>query len=366
VTPGFEQAVAAIDAGDVPALERLLSERPALLRERAQRPEPYFRRPYLLWFVAENPVRNERLPANIADVARALVDAVRRDAADSLRAQIDYALALVCSGRVPRESGVQTALIDVLADAGADCTAALGPALAHRERAAVMRLLERGAALTLPAAASLGRIEDVSRLARGAGRAERQAALIVAALDGRAEVVPELLRHGADVDGYGPDGFHPHATALHQAVYTGSLETVRALVDAGASLEQKDAVHDRTPLGWAVHMERDEIAAYLRTPRDGRRHVLDPRRLAPLFVRPSAFFRDRTALAAGPPAMAAAYLAAVAEVIGTISTRTDPAGAARQAGRLAGGGPETWLGSSRCVVAARRPGSCCCRSRSAC
>jgi peptide-methionine (S)-S-oxide reductase len=58
-----------MDAGDGSALERLLETHPRLLRERLDSGEGYFRRPYLLWFVAENPVRNGRLPRNIANVS---------------------------------------------------------------------------------------------------------------------------------------------------------------------------------------------------------------------------------------------------------------------------------------------------------
>src|SRR6478672_11679694 len=74
----FHEAVLAIDAGDVAALERLLVLHPRLLCERLESPgawlrdqvggalEGFFSRPYLLWFVAEDPVRNGKLPANIA------------------------------------------------------------------------------------------------------------------------------------------------------------------------------------------------------------------------------------------------------------------------------------------------------------
>jgi hypothetical protein len=88
------------------------------------------------------------------------------EAADSRREQLDYALALVGSGRVARECGVQRELIDLLCDAGADPAGVLVPALAHREVAAAERLLERGAALTLLAAVGTGRAAEVTRLAQ--------------------------------------------------------------------------------------------------------------------------------------------------------------------------------------------------------
>jgi hypothetical protein len=268
--PQFREAVSAIDAGDVSALERLLAAHPRLVRERIDGGEGYFRRPYLLWFVAENPVRNGTLPGNIAQVTRAILQAADGQRVDSLREQIDYALELVCSGRVARECGVQHELIDVLGDAGADPDGALIPALAHRELAAAERLLERGARLTLLAAVCTGRSDDIARLVRTASADQRQAALAGAAFYGQAETLAVLIDLGVDLNAYSPPGFHPHATALHHAVDAGSLGAVRALVDAGAELGRRDRIYQGTPLDWAEHLHRTEIAAYLREKEAGR------------------------------------------------------------------------------------------------
>ncbi|HKC23244.1 MAG TPA: ankyrin repeat domain-containing protein [Thermoanaerobaculia bacterium] len=262
--PLFRTAVAAIDAGDVTLLEGLLAANPRVVRDRIDSGEGYFRRPYLLWFVAENPVRNGTLPENIGEVARAIVRAATREGVESLREQLDGALGLVCSGRVTRERGVQGELIDVLVDAGADPDGALAPALAHREISAAERLLERGATLTLPAAVCMGRREDVARLAPAATAGDRQSAFVCAALYGRAESLAELIETGVDRNAYGPPGFHPHATALHHAVDSGSLAAVKVLVEAGADLSAKDRVYEGTPLDWAEHLRRGEIASYLR------------------------------------------------------------------------------------------------------
>ena len=45
-----------------------------------------------------------------------------------------------------------------------------------------------------------------------------------------------------------------------------SLDTVKALVAAGADLGAKDRIHQGTALGWAEYLDRPEIAAYLRAP----------------------------------------------------------------------------------------------------
>lgn len=262
--PQFREAVSAIDAGDVSALGRLLAAHPRLVRDRIAYGDGYFSQPYLLWFIAENPVRNDRLPKNIAEVTRAILQTAQCQGVDTLPYQIDYALSLVCSGRVTRESGVQRELIDLLCDAGADPNGALVPALAHRELAAVERLFERGATSTLLTAACLGRTEDVTRLAPAATADDLQAALAGASLYGQAPVLALLIDLGVHLDAYSPPGLHPHGTALHHAVDSGSLDAVRVLVEAGADLGTRDRTHHGTPLGWAEYLGHTEIAAYLR------------------------------------------------------------------------------------------------------
>jgi len=262
--PLFQDAVSALDAGDVSTLESLLSLHPELVRDRIEAGEGYFRRPYLLWFVAENPIRNGTLPRNIAEVTRTILKAVERHAVDTLQEQIDYALALVCSGRVARESGVQREVIAVLGDAGADLDGALLPALAHRELAAAEQLLERGAVLTLLAAVCTGREDAVVRLARSASAGDRQTALAGAALYGKAASLALLIPLGLDLNAYSPAGFHSHGTALHHAVDSGSLEAVQVLAEAGADLGIRDHIYQGTPLDWAEHLQRPEIAVYLR------------------------------------------------------------------------------------------------------
>ena len=106
----FDQAIAAMDAGDITLLEKLVQVSPLLLSERMAAPaHGYFKQPYLLWFVADNPIRNNTLPVNIVAIAQWLIDSIQQKAPETFQEQVDYALALVCSGRVPRECGVQLA-----------------------------------------------------------------------------------------------------------------------------------------------------------------------------------------------------------------------------------------------------------------
>jgi hypothetical protein len=268
--PPFRDAVAALDAGDVIALESLLAKHPRLVRDRlvyeaaGEAGEGYFDLPFLLGFVAENPIRTGKLPKNIAQVTQAILRVAAGEGVESFREQVDSALQLVSSGRVARECGVQGELLDVLCEAGADPDGALVPALAHREVAAADRLLARGARLTLLAAVCTGRQGEIERLAREADPLDRQAGLAGAALYGQADTLALLIDTGVDVNAFNPSGFHSHGTALHHAVAAGSLAAVRVLVEAGADLGALDRRYSSTPLGWAEHLGQTEIAAYLR------------------------------------------------------------------------------------------------------
>ena len=262
--PPFREAVAAIDAGDVAALERLLAEHPRLATERLRMPWPeleqqvggalggFFKEPYLLWFVAEDPVRNGTLPANIADVARTIVDAVRRSGSDTLQEQLDYALSLVAWSWIAQRSGVQRALIDVLLDAGGSPKGVAENALVNGHADAAAHVVARTGWITLGTAACIGRWDDLEHLAAEAPARERQFALVLAALNGRAEGVRRLIALGADPSEKATNLYN-HATPLHHAVCSADLDTVRVLVEAGAPLDARDSAYEGTPLGWAWH-----------------------------------------------------------------------------------------------------------------
>jgi len=260
VDPLFRQAVDAIDAGDISSLKQLLSSIPLLIAKRLDTPtEGYFKDPYLMWFVADNPIRNEKLPANIIAVTKLLIDAARKNAAKSFQQQIDYTLGLVATGRIPRESGVQNEWIDLLIDNGATPGNGIS-ALAHGNIEAAKHLIERGGKLTLATAVGLDLEDDVIRLTNGATKTDLQVALMMAAFYGKSKMISFLIQSEANVNVYldRSSGFHSHATALHQAVFSGSLESVKVLVDAGADLTAKDLVYEGAPLGWAMYMQTEE------------------------------------------------------------------------------------------------------------
>ena len=258
--PLFKKAVEAIDSGNTTLLKSLLEDHPQLTGKRLDVPtEGYFQHPYLLWFVADNPIRNERLPSNIIEITRLLIESARQNANESFQQQIDYTLGLVATGRIPKECGVQIELIDLLIDAGA-IPGKGHDALAHGNPKAAQRLMERGGKLTLTTAIGLDRKDDIERLSGQATAEDKQIALIASAFFGNPEMIRYLIDLGVDVNAYidHSSGFHSHATALHQAVYSGSLDSVKILVEAGADLTLEDRVYHGSPLDWSQYLQKEE------------------------------------------------------------------------------------------------------------
>jgi hypothetical protein len=254
------QAVAAIDSGRTTELLDLIGKQPGLVKDRLRTAwEGYFKDPYLLWFVADNPIRINKLPENIVELTRLLVQAVKREAPATFQQQIDYTLGLVASGRIPRECGVQIAMIDLLIDAGASPACAMA-ALANGNVEAAEYLIVLGDNLTLAMAVCLERMDGINQIAAQAGSDEKLTAITAASFYGKANMIERLLEMGIDPNGF-PDAkssFHSHATPLHQAVSSGSLNAVKLLVEAGARLDVRDKIYNGTPLGWAAHLQSDD------------------------------------------------------------------------------------------------------------
>lgn len=254
--PVFRRAVNLIDAGDAVGLGAHLKAHGDLVQQRVTfEGGNYFQNPTLLEFVAENPIRQGKLPANIVEVTRTILDAGGQE--------VNETLELVCSGRVARECGVQIPLIDLLCEYGADPNRAMMAALGHGEFEAVNALIRHGARIDLPVAAALGRTENAHRLLPSAGGEDRQRALALAAQFGHVEIVRVLLDAGEDPNRYNPVGNHAHSTPLHQAAYAGHMDVVRLLVERGARLDIRDTIWQGTPEGWAAHAGRTEIENYL-------------------------------------------------------------------------------------------------------
>ena len=255
----FRRAVELLDAGDVVGLRGHLNQHSKLAHQRVVfEGGNYFRNPSLLEFVAENPVRHGTVPANVVEIAKVILDAGPSQSAKN------ETLTLVSTGMVPRECRVQIPLIDLLCDYGADPNNAVHAAALHGELESVKALMERGARMDLPVAATLGRSEDARRLLANACGEDRHLALGLAASFGHVEIVRLLLDAGENPNRYNPVGAHAHTTPLHQAAWRGHEEVVRLFVEHGARLDLKDILWRGTPADWARHAGRTEIEAYLR------------------------------------------------------------------------------------------------------
>jgi hypothetical protein len=259
--PLFRNAVDLLDAGDSDALSHLLAANPEIVRQRADFPvSDYFGRPTLLEFVAENPIRHGTLPPNIVELARIILEAgAKDDLGPSNRA-----LGLVASGAVARRSGMQSALIDLLCDYGADPASAVQSAVGQGEFAAAEALIARGAPIDLAVAAATGRTDVCRTLLPTANSEERHRALAWASQYGHLDIVIMLLDAGEDPSRYNPPGAHAHSTPLHQAAFDGHIDVVRLLVEHGADPKIKDVLYQGTPVEWAEHGGQTAVADYLR------------------------------------------------------------------------------------------------------
>jgi len=261
----LRRGVELLDGGDVEGLRAHLRQHPGLVRQHAAlEGGNYFQNPTLLGFVAENPTRHGKLPSNIVEAARVILEAGVEQSARN------EALKLIATSSVARECGVQVALIDLLCDYGADPNSAIHAALQGGPEG-VNALIRRGARIDLPVVAALGRVFDAQRLLPQAASNERHLAFALASQFGQVEIVRLLLDAGEGVNRYNPVGCHSHSTPLHQAAWAGHMEVVRLLVERGARVDMKDVLWHGTAADWARRVGDAEIEAFLRGKEDDRK-----------------------------------------------------------------------------------------------
>ena len=262
--PAFRAAVEAIHAGDVAALERLLDAEPRLLTERIREPdcyrdsgrEQYFLDPKLFWFIANNPTLIETLPANMPDLARAMI------ARGVAKSDLDQALGLVMTSSSARKDGLQIPLVAVLVEAGATVDPdSLGGVLGHGETEVVEHLVAGGMRLTAPVAAALDRLDVLPELLRAASQAQIDEALDLAVINNRTAAARLALEAGADPDRFASQ--HRHSQPLHQAALHDNVELAELLMAHGAKPDVVDTLWGATPVGWAWHAGNRAVLACL-------------------------------------------------------------------------------------------------------
>lgn len=268
----FRAAVDAIHAGDVEVLERLIDANPRLMTERIREPacyrdsgrSQYFLEPKLFWFIANNPTLIEAMPANIADVARAMI------ARGVEKADLDYTLGLAMTSSTAREQGHQIPLVKLLIEAGARPSPDdLGGVLGHGETEIVEYLLSAGLTMTAPIAAALGRTDALAKLITSASAKDIDEALDLAVINNRIDAVRMALAAGASPNRNSSQ--HRHSQPLHQAALHDNVELLELLIAHGARLDAVDELWGGTPLGWAMYAgaRSASVIAYLRERMNG-------------------------------------------------------------------------------------------------
>ena len=234
----YEAAAQAIVDGDEETLQRLLRERPELIRARSEREH----NATLLHYVSANGVEGyrQKTPKNIVRITEILLNAgAEVDAEAEVYGGGATALGLVATSAHPRGAGVQIPLIQLLLEHGAqiehpnlagNAHGAVFACLANGCPEAARYLADRGARLDFVSAAGVGRLDVVESFFEPATKPEREMAMRYAAAYGNENVVTFMLDRGVDVDAHTGDG----ETALFYAVLSGHLDVIQLLLARGA------------------------------------------------------------------------------------------------------------------------------------
>jgi hypothetical protein len=289
--PRFDEALAALKAGDLTRLGTLLAVEPDLIhaRTRLEPPYGYFSGATLLHHVAGNPGWGQPLPQNIVDVARLMLDHGAEVDALTLGTSGGTTMGLVITSKQASDANASGPLIELLLEYGAKLdlksSAAVVPdwgpqnvldlPLANHAPRAAEKLIELGAEVDVCAAAALGRMDLLrdcfdlrgylrSRPRRGGKRmSEREAiglALLFAYVREQREAVDFLLEKDGNWNMTGVN----NGAALHRAAWDGDLSMVQRLVAKGADISNRDNPFNSTPLSWAQHNKQQEVFDWMR------------------------------------------------------------------------------------------------------
>jgi ankyrin repeat protein len=257
----FEAAVDAVVSGDMATLESLVRQRPNLVRAHSAREH----RATLLHYVAANGVEDyrQRTPKNAVEVARFLLESGAEVDAVANTYGGDWwqtTMNLLVSSAHPAGAGLQSALVDVLADFGAavnglkDDETPLLTALEFGYIAPAETLVQRGARVdNVVTAAAMGRLDLVRsfvidkktlkprvpliappwRKLPSDAETHIELAFVWACKFARIPVADFFLDIG--VDPAAQDGYK--MTALHWAAANGCMSVIERLLEQGAPLE---------------------------------------------------------------------------------------------------------------------------------
>jgi peptide-methionine (S)-S-oxide reductase len=182
-------------------------------------------------------------------------------------------LSMLVSSACPHQAGLTVPLVELLIDFGASpdalgtgqWNAPLHAALVFGYRDAAEALVRRGATVdTLPLAAGLGLTDRCTELLATSSPTERLAALAMAVMNREVATARLLLESRVDPSAYHPDGYHSHATPLHQAALAGDVAMIDLLLNFGADPARRDTLYHTIPLGWAEHGDHATAAERLR------------------------------------------------------------------------------------------------------
>ena len=292
--PYFEEAVHAMDRGDLERLKVLIDENPELVHEKHNTTnEPYsgyFYGATLLHHVAFNPHRDQQIPDNIVSIARLLLEkgadpnAICGGGPTQPGTDHGTVIGLIVSGSQPVNKGLAEPLVQLLVQFGAELEYGeagvnLFGALYHtvenqKQKEAARILYDLGHDIDMVFAAGLGLLHSVKgyfytdhQLKEGADRLFAhhrrddlkpatdqeilQDCLLAASINNELEVMDFLLTtQNLDINAY--RGWGPwQVTPLHGACWAGWIEASEFLVERGANTMLHDPAHNTTPIGWA-------------------------------------------------------------------------------------------------------------------
>ena len=287
----FEEAVAAIVAGDLRKLTELLDAHPELVKARTNLDPKYgyFAGATLLHHVAWNPSRRERVPNNIVDIARLLLDRGADVDAVTLARSAGTTMGLIVTSRMASEANASGPLINLLVKRGAkldlETSAAVIPdwgrrnvldvALSNYGTRAAEKLIELGAKPDVCNAAALGNMTLLrgffdeaghlrSRPRRGGAFMSEPDAIGLAALfayvNRRTEALEFLLEKDGNWNMVGVN----NGTMLHRAAWEGDMAMVQRLFAKGADISNRDNPFNSTPLSWAQHNKQKAVFDWMR------------------------------------------------------------------------------------------------------